>query len=266
MAGWCATSLGCAAECTADSDCDRGHVCRDGFCVEPTEPVPTPTPGVCETNEDCDGDDLVCLDGVCTLTEEPGGCTDDAECGEGRVCVDGECRDEENTCQFSTECGEGRICVNERCTTGCTDDAECIEGQVCEEGYCIDEPPPVTPECVQNEDCDDGQICLDGTCFDACESGTVECAAGYYCYFGRCRPDDLPRPFCVDDSDCAMGAVCRNGVCRSPCSEHAECPRFDVTLTYCLEGLCATTNEATSDCMEASDCMGGQSCVDGICR
>ncbi len=72
-------------------------------------------------------------------------------------------------------------------------------------------------------------------------------------------------PFCRVDSDCMPGSVCRNGACRSPCEEHAECPRFDVSLNFCLDMVCATTNEATSDCDEASDCNAGQSCVDGIC-
>ena len=61
------------------------------------------------------------------------------------------------------------------------------------------------------------------------------------------------------------GSVCRNGVCRSPCMEHSECPRFDVSLQFCLDMVCATSNEATSDCTTGSDCMSGQRCIDGVC-
>ncbi len=38
------TDLGCTAECVADFSCAQGTVCRDGLCVGPTEPDPTPRP------------------------------------------------------------------------------------------------------------------------------------------------------------------------------------------------------------------------------
>jgi hypothetical protein len=60
--------------------------------------------------------------------------------------------------------------------------------------------------------------------------------------------------------------VCVGGVCRTPCSSTTDCRRADEQLTACLDMLCYTTNEATSDCHQASDCMSGQRCVDGICR
>ena len=65
---------------------------------------------------------------------------------------------------------------------------------------------------------------------------------------------------------CAAGAVCVDGVCRSPCATPTDCRRFDEQLTFCVEGLCYTTNEATSDCTAASDCRAGQNCIDGVCR
>src|SRR5690606_40712017 len=97
-------------------------------------------------------------------------------------------------------------------------------------------------ECTTNADCDGG-VCVDGSCFEECTTD-AQCPEGNYCYFGRCRLDDRPNPLCVNDSDCAAGSVCRNGACRSPCVEHSECPRFDVALTFCLDGVCATSNDA----------------------
>jgi len=265
--GLICTDIGCTSfGCSSDDACEMGTVCRDGWCVAPTEPTPNPTSGECTTSAECDAD-LECLDGVCTPSVAPAGCTEDAECATGEICLDGECRAEEDTCHFNTECGPGRVCIDERCTTGCGLDNPCPEGQMCgADGFCLNTPPP-TGECVENSDCDAGQICLDGACIDEC-TGTddTECGEGRYCAAGgRCRPDDRPSPFCVTDDDCMEGAVCRNGACRSPCAEHAECPRFDVSLNFCLDMVCATTNEATSDCDEASDCNPGQSCVDGIC-
>lgn len=264
------TDTGCVEEgCASDADCPTGTVCRDAgdgstLCVAPTEPLPIPTPGTCTTNADCDGADLICLDGVCTSREEPSECTDETECASGQECVEDECRDLADTCQFNTECGPGRLCVDQRCTTACGADNPCAEGLTCDEGFCV-EPPPPTDECSANADCGAGQICLSGACYDEC-SGDAACGDGEYCYYGRCRVDDRPNPFCVTDADCMSGSVCRNGACRSPCEEAAECQAADVSLTFCLDMLCATTNEATSDCSQASDCMSDQRCVDGVCR
>jgi len=52
------------------------------------------------------------VDGECEAAEEPGGCEGDAECGEGHVCQDGECR---------ALCGE---------------DGDCADGMECHEGSC----------------------------------------------------------------------------------------------------------------------------------
>lgn len=259
------TDLGCAATgCSEDADCAMGHACRDSYCVAPTEPNPTPTPGACMTNGDCD-DDLQCLDGMCVPTEAPPACTVDDDCEGAMVCAEGECREPSNVCRFSSECGEGRVCINERCALSCqADPSICPEGFSCgDDGVCVEET--ASPECVSNSDCDGEQVCLDGSCVDEC-STDAECAEHEYCYFGSCRFDDRPNHFCESDTDCNEGAVCRNYVCRSPCTENAECPRFDVSLTFCLDNVCATTNEATSDCSEAADCMAGQNCIDGICR
>lgn len=255
------TDLGCVEECASDDECPAGTECRDGMCVNPTED-PTPIPGVCTTNEDCMGSNLECLDGVCVVREGPGGCDDDADCAAGEVCVDGECRAEEDSCQFSSECGPGRVCVNEVCTTGCTDSTQCPAGLECVDGFCRE--GMTSPDCTSNEECDAGQICVDGACVAEC-STDADCAEGYYCDAGRCRVDD--RPVCLydEDSDCSAPAVALNCQCRSPCVEHADCPRFDVSLQFCLEGYCATTNEATSNCAEAADCEAGQDCVDGNC-
>jgi hypothetical protein len=258
------TDLGCVEGCSSDEQCPAGTECREGMCIAPSE-NPTPNPGTCTTSADCEGEDLECIDGVCEIGTGPAACDSDDDCGSGEVCVAGECRADDQTCQFSSECGEGRVCVNERCTTACSDSNPCGAGQICQDGFCVEDLP--TSECTVNADCGEGRICVDGTCFDECTEATeaTDCDDGFYCLLGRCRFDDRPRPFCESDADCTSPAVCRNGVCRSPCTEHAECPAFDVSLQFCLDMVCATTNEATSNCTEASDCEAGESCVDGNC-
>lgn len=258
------TDIGCVAVgCSSDDDCVMGTECREGWCVAPLEPIPLPTPGDCTTDPEVCDSDLECLDGLCVPRAAPPECTEDGMCMAGEVCVGGSCVAEETTCRFSTECGDSRTCVDEQCVLGCGMDNPCPAGLVCEDRFCA-EPPGGTSSCTANADCDAGQICLDGVCLDGC-AASAECGGGRFCEAGRCRIDTSTDPFCTMDSDCMMGAVCRNGVCRSPCVEHAECPEFDVSLTFCLEMVCATSNEATSDCDEASDCTSGQRCIDGVC-
>jgi hypothetical protein len=219
---------------------------------------------------DCDrferaGEDLACVDGRCVARVNPR-CGPSMPCPEGRICVEdtGECRLPSDVCRFSSECGPGRVCVNERCTTACDTDDRCPTGSVCDGGFCREQPG--TGMCASNSDCGAGMVCVDGSCWTAC-TGDAECGAGRYCAAdGRCRADDRPRPVCDASRLCAGGAVCVQGVCRSPCSTATDCRRFDEQLTTCLHMLCYTTNEATSDCDEASDCMVGQRCVDGVCR
>jgi len=265
--GTTCTDIGCIGGCASDEECALGTECRDGACVAPTEPDPTPTPGVCETNEDCLASGLVCLDGLCTA--DPGVCSDDADCGAGEVCLAGECLADDDVCQFNHECGEGRVCINSRCGVGCglTDGpggGACPAGLVCMDGICSDDGS--TSSCTTNADCSGGEVCLDGACRPEC-SADSDCADGYRCNSsGVCRLNTRPTPFCSSDSDCMTGRVCVDAVCRTPCADSDECLRFDVQFNVCLENLCVTTNEATSDCTTGDDCLAGQVCSDGICR
>jgi hypothetical protein len=168
-------------------------------------------------------------------------------------------------CQFNYECPVGAMCINERCRTACDDAADCPAGTYCaDDGFCDNlSGGTCTAAAVF---CREGDVCVDGECRDACSTdaecgnGRI-CADGGYCVAGG-RPAE---PVCTASS-CAMGHPCVNGLCRTPCGTHDDCRRFDVQFNFCLEGYCATTNEATSNCMSASDCDGGQNCIDGICR
>jgi Cys-rich repeat protein len=135
---------------------------------------------------------------------------------------------------------------------------------MCVDGFCEEITPPAG-DCATNADCGAGRVCRDTRCYAECATDAM-CGAGNYCLEGRCRFDDRPRPSCGASATCAMGSVCRNGSCRIPCATADECLRFDVQYNFCLEGFCATTNEATSNCMSATDCSAGSQCVDGICR
>lgn len=267
------TELGCTKSCSAVSDCPRGTVCgATGWCVHPSETSPAAASIACScsTGDDCAAygleGDFVCVDSMCVPTEMPA--CDDGEnaCTGGRLCVDGECRTPDDTCQFSSQCGAGRVCVNQQCTTACTATSGCATGSTCQAGYCVEDAP--TASCTENTDCDAGSICVDGACWEGCAADT-DCGEGRYCAAdGRCRVDDRPDPQCGPDvRECVGNNVCIAGVCRSPCKDITDCQRFDVQFTVCgSDRLCYTTNEATTNCSSAGDCEATQACVDGRCQ
>ncbi|MEM9069462.1 MAG: hypothetical protein AAGE52_13190 [Myxococcota bacterium] len=265
--GTMCTDLGCVAECDGDSDCPDGTECRAGSCVGPTEPDPDPRPGTCERNADCGDESLVCRDGMCMPDDRSCGevgcsCEETGECSDGFVCLEGECRADEDVCRFNTECGVGRQCVDGACVEACGPEVPCETG-TCVNGFCRDIRPP-TGECTRDDQCDAGETCIDSSCVDTCMSD-AECGEGRYCDGNRCRVDTRPRPFCTVDSECRFRCV--NGVCRTPCDNSTECARVDVQFSICLEeNYCATANEATTDCAISSDCADSEECIDGICR
>ncbi len=259
------TALGCTTTCATDANCARGTQCRGGLCLHPSEAAPVDRVCACARNSDCPNSSLVCLNGNCVQPVTPV-CSATTPCIGGRVCVSGTCRTPEFVCRFNTECGAGRFCVNQHCVAECSATTPCATGSTCDLaiGRCVEN---TSSGCTNNASCGDNRVCVDSTCYDACTTDT-QCGAGRYCEpAGFCRVDDRPHPSCSTAVPCRDGAVCRNGVCRSPCTQASECPRFDVQLQFCVQSVCATSNEATSDCSAQSECRGAtQSCVDGVCR
>ena len=267
-AGTHCTDLGCVASCSADSDCPAGSECRLSECLHPAE-VALPTPGSCERNLDCAASGIVCRDGMCAYDDRSCGelgcdCSATGACSAGFVCATAECVPEADLCHFSHECGPGRSCVDGACVSGCVTGAECVIGQVCTAGFCED-APLMTGECASDAECGPGGLCIDSSCFEGCTED-AECGADRYCAAGVCAVDTRPRPFCASDADCEPGHPCVGGICRTSCGTHDDCLRFDVQYNYCLDSLCVTTNEATTDCALSADCGAGRACIDGICR
>lgn len=299
------TSLGCTQTCTTGgtgTPCPDGTTCRvatgatTGLCLGPREPDPTAADCSCTTSAQCAGvgdGTLVCVldatghgecrpgcdtpghecntgyscvNGGCVVDENHVGCDATHPCGASSTCVAGVCVPTVDICTFSTECGSARSCVNQQCTTGCSAAMPCAGTATCgADGFCHEVIPPVTG-CGTNTDCAAGQTCVDGRCFAGCRVDS-DCPAGDYCDGGVCRLDTRTNPGCgIPGRTCAAGSVCHNGACRSPCAADAECPLHDVQTNFCIDSVCATTNEATSNCTTQTDCMSGESCVDGNCR
>jgi hypothetical protein len=296
--GTSCTTLGCTQTCTTGTICADGTTCLSGLCLGPREPVPTAQTCDCTTTAMCasHGPNFIChvdnttghgqcmpgcnadtpcpstqscVDGVCIVNQTQPGCDATHPCAMGSTCVGtgaaATCVIDIEVCQFSTSCGTGRSCVNQLCTTGCSAANPCVGTATCgADGYCHETIPPVTG-CATAADCGAHQTCVDGRCFAGCTIDS-DCPSGDYCDGGVCRLDTRTNPACGNGRPCANGAVCHNGACRSPCTTAPECPRFDVQTNFCIDHVCATTNEATSNCSSATDCTGGQSCVDGNCR
>lgn len=238
------TSLGCTSKCTADSDCPEGTVCRDAYCVSPSENDPEELP-LCTQNSDCgEGAEFICVDGACQSNPI----------------------DDIDTCQFNTECGENRVCVNEYCAAACRTATDCPEGQTCDdEGFCRAAEDVIPMSCTDGlTDCGGG-VCVNGACEDRCSTDD-ECGSGRYCASGVCVVDTRPDPVCDTDAQCMPGHPCINGACRTPCSTNTECLEFDVQFNFCIDNFCRTTSEATSNCNGADDCESGDICLDGVCQ
>jgi|GEM_PF-1918268 len=120
-------------------------------------------------------------------------CTVDADCGEGEVCMEGECVEaEEPECIDDSDCPENQTCVNETCVDvipepECINDTDCPENQTCVNETCVDVIPE--PECAVNEtracytgpaetrdvgECSDGtETCIDEEWSGVCEGETT---------------------------------------------------------------------------------------------
>jgi len=239
----CQNDLGCSTNlcrgrvctsCTQDVQCGNQRLCLFGTCAKCGDGIVTP-PEICddanESNADtCNnrcrltlgqpcgqngecGSDL-CLARACT------GCSHDAQCGPGRLCLSGSCTtcgngivqepeacDDGNLintdgcsnrchktvgqrCTGAAECGTS-LCSSGVCKT-CTADAACGQEGRCSSGSCVlsqrcrtDGECGATDLCVQQlcSSCGDGIVLLPETCDDGNRSNGDGCSD--HCLFER---------------------------------------------------------------------------------
>lgn len=175
----------------------------------------------------CDETGCYYCDGLgCRPADDPGArsCDTEADCDAGYLCLDGECRAEEDLCQFNHECGIGRVCLDGRCAAECAADADCPDpGQVCETGVCrcpdggcvVDDTPE--PFCTSDDECQPGHPCVGGICRTPCEEH-ADCLAFdvqfNFCLDGYCATTNEVTSDCSLSSDCVDGQECLDGICR----------------------------------------------------
>jgi len=221
--------------CTNSSECGSAFICIDGVCVDRSGFQQTGDPncgnavdtggsygsGGC-IDSGCVNPDPECPSGIiiCRPNDEgvvscecAANCNGDAECGSGRICVDGRCIPAE--CSVITalnDCGLHFECIDGRCFPDlilCDGDNPCPYGYSCVNGVCW--PDPV--DCEVDNDCELGYDCVDDGCLQNCV-GDTDCGIGYRCEDGYCRPQAEP----CNNGQCPSGYDCVDGVCLKPCN------------------------------------------------
>ncbi|MDX9719423.1 MAG: hypothetical protein RBU37_01655 [Myxococcota bacterium] len=247
--------------------------CGQGFCVPPQECCPYAPGALTEATFD----DFICLN----LQEDPfncGGCG--VQCGEGEVCIDGECRCGE---QPGTE---GPFCV--QANTYCCADAPGEDGLL---GTCLETGEPCL--CGGTQLCEEGTYCcVIGEKHQCVESSTEHCGPGcrvcpdpnMVCLYDLCRcPTELPNNCegsCVnvttDPKHCgACGQACDptqdccDRACTSLATDEQNCGRCGAQCTeeqQCCAGRCRDVLDDPLHCGECGQRCGElERCQEGAC-
>lgn len=281
----CNVEEGTCQDCLDDEDCSPLHQCLQGVCVAAPP---------CQSDDDC-GEDEICVpdSGVCKKCvpdcdgKECGGdgCSGSCGgCGEGHVCVDGQCKVAPG-CAFPGECFP-LVCdtVAGKCVA-CTSDSQCPPLTVCDEvsgmcvecsthgdcpdlNECVDNVCMPLPPCLDDGDCEEGEICQPGTgvcvlCPPACEG--KQCGAdgcGGVC--GLCKPDEECLGFQCQPVLTCSAEECHPLVCNqetgecAPCDSDEQCPGPG--------GICHPEEGECVECVADGDCGDGDVCDDGVCQ
>ncbi|GAB4288114.1 MAG: hypothetical protein Kow0090_00180 [Myxococcota bacterium] len=272
-------------ECTSNSDCDEGFLCKEYQCKEKT------TGKACSSNDECAGDRERCIEGHCIEAD----CLTNKECQKGfscdpvsYICVEGIA--EGSPCSEDSECSDDQTCYKEACTKTCKSNDDCKEGEICEQttfGKMVCMPDV---ECRVDSDCGGGMICRDNMCIadtscktnddcaDAvkkiCDMTTgecVECLTSSDCGPGGtkiCNPAtgmcEEKVVGCKSDLDCQNPAtpICdvNSGTCipKEPeCKKDEDCtnptkPKCNTTLGICVADTSTMECRSNADCMEAN--------------
>lgn len=231
--------------CATDAECDSAPNAMDGFCLNNLLDIaPWPSQGYC--------------------LGRIGGCTDDAECGTGNVCV----TLDEGTADEISACMRG--CSAEPCA--------CPDAMICSDTYvgtpidkmiCI----PGNPNSIDGAvcetfgDCDNNSICL----ADAFEAPSGQCME-----IGCTTGNDAT---CTSGGDghCGPAPVFGGGTgCLDRCNTNADCRSIDgfvcfdaggTTGKFCRHPATGDACAVDTDCGPAAiwDCKTGATFPDGYC-
>lgn len=309
-AGLLCVNYGTDERCSSTCDASEPGSCGEGFtCTEleftapegATIGVCVPELDFCETDADCDADEVCTLtvaddgglDMVCARAagDKRGGerCSANAECA-SNFCLSGQgvCY---GTCTATEGCAEGSACVQvtftlpddttdqaPACFPTCTDDASCNPGQVCSTAFNLDDSDIVlvcNPQqglkgagavCSSSTECKSG-YCANGLCFGICD-GDDDCATNTECASLAQRistgPDGLWGS--ADDRFYSVpicrGIVCAgDGECGTSWACVPEADQADPTLSSVMQ-RCAP---AAGNLAGGQSCTSASQCSSGLC-
>ncbi|MET0385482.1 MAG: MopE-related protein [Polyangiales bacterium] len=215
------TTLSCAADSCATTECEATQACRDGSCLGSCANVTCAAGEVCHDGEcspnRCSG--VTCTNQVCNPAN--GECVASGlcvatGCKSGFVCnvVSGEC--EPDPC-LRTTCPQGQVCRTGEC------EPRCIAPQIDCDALCIN-PSSSREHCGATGDCRGDntgvvctgtQVCSEGQCTDTCALGLINCG-------GDCVDPNSDALHCgarascqglESGQECPSGTICRNARC-----------------------------------------------------
>jgi hypothetical protein len=166
------------------------------------------------------------------------------------ACIGGSCTAPQNACKYSSECGDGKVCADGQCLASC-ETQQCAGGFKCDKGVCRPDVPsnpggPTTP-CTETS-CGAGKYCNQG----ACVPDT------------RPKPNCTTDNECGGTTDTPK--KCLGGFCKYTCSDSNHCLKIDNRIAYCAkDGVCRTESEANASCFGPGECGAG-TCIDNQCR
>ncbi len=318
-AHYCASDQTCKPKKVQGSICDGSAgadcfntgcgVCQTGFCVDGFC-CDSACDGLCQScssaakgagvNGECgvvaDGTDPAsdCAPYTCSAGACGSGCTGDADCGSGTVCItsSGTCvkpAGQGTACTANAGCQSGFCVDGVCCDTACTGQCEACD-DVGSEGTCVavkgdphgnrtacdGDPAACGGQCngTSRAQCTypaSGTTCGSPTCDSgsaktfACD-GQGSCAAlapvkcgEYACDTTACKTS------CSGDSDCANGYACSSSTCvpsGAKCSDDlSQSIGSDGATKQCAPYLCSSTNGTCAiSCADSSECADGNIC------
>ncbi|MBI4822545.1 MAG: hypothetical protein HY791_40165 [Deltaproteobacteria bacterium] len=226
-------------ECSENTTCPSGYLCRGGLCV-------------CRNDESCEEGQFCNTQGIC---QERAGCVSNSDCEASKFCnvATGVCVDR-TACGTDVHCVPGQVCnaAETRCVDGCRDDGDCPLYNVCEKAAGAALGACIQGKCGDKSFCAFGERCMNGSC--ARDNDPNHCAP--------C--DNLPgqcgsaQNYCLinvnyDPSDPSQGTEYYCGV---NCQQEADCPNGYGCgpIILLTQALCTTPAECGG---------GGRQCVIG---
>lgn len=287
----------CLVGCRVDNNCPFEMSCVNRKCVNPCQLEggcgvgalckPLNHRAECSCPPNHIGDPRVyCKENKQSL--EAYECTDDSQCGPGKVCDTHYCVDVLKQCHYDNACHPGEICDEGKCISGCRRDSDCTFDRACYNSKCIN-PCTAQTSCGLNAQCQPVLHrpqcrCLfnfDGNPYDYCkpivQQSLYQCSKDSECQKGQVCIDNACIVGCRFDDSCEDGLACIHKQCQNPCDYPDSCGISALCTTVNHRPRCSCPPGYTGDpntictyslvpiCVQDLDCGTGQICENSKC-